>query len=86
MSTPLYQTYFNNKPLFFHFKLSVFRLESPDLPLREHLAHTVPDEQIIQIDDQLTTINMDNFLTVHSTEKSTVRTFLELLRIKCILN
>lgn len=61
-------------PFFGNFNInSIFRLETSELPLRENLAHTIPDEQIIQIDDQLSTVNMDNYLTVFSVEKGTVR-------------
>lgn len=55
--------------------IQAFRLESSDLPLREHLAHTVADEKIIQIDDQLTGLNMDSCLTVLSVEKGMVGSY-----------
>ncbi|KAI6200489.1 X-linked retinitis pigmentosa GTPase regulator-like protein [Aphelenchoides besseyi] len=51
---------------------SLIRIESEDLPLRENMAHTIPSEDIIHVDDFITANNSHNTLTAYSSQKRTL--------------
>ncbi|KAI6214196.1 X-linked retinitis pigmentosa GTPase regulator-like protein [Aphelenchoides besseyi] len=51
---------------------SLIRIESEDLPLRENMAHTIPSDDIIQVEDFITANNSHNTLTAYSSGKRTL--------------
>ncbi|KAI6223577.1 hypothetical protein M3Y99_01456600 [Aphelenchoides fujianensis] len=50
---------------------SLMRIESEEMPLRENMAHTIPDD-ILHVTRRITGINADTTLTSYSAEKNTL--------------